>query len=251
MLQTSKPLIHNLFSGAQEVFDPASDLIVFLHIEKTAGSTLSKYLRRALGDDRYRWFPEEKLLQAAGSGALSGLWMVAGHIPFGFHHLIGRRCLYVTMLRDPIDRIESWYYYQRTRPERGGYAMAHKLDINDWAERLIERGSPVVSNFQTRRVLGYRLPEGERAFEIVRAHVERSVSFIAPSDQVDRFAGWVCATVGCPFEGTLERKKVNAARPATSGLDPATRAKLVTLNALDLDLVRWVDGLHSPADAGE
>lgn len=94
---------------------------VFVHIPKTAGSTLRAIISRQYGSERvfyYQRAPGEPdqpgLLRFLI--ALGGTRLVTGHYPYGIHELLKTRCRYFSMVRDPIKRAISYYYYAYTYP---------------------------------------------------------------------------------------------------------------------------------------
>ena len=78
---------------------------VFVHIEKTAGSSLLKGLVEENCRDHRRMSRLISYLQNRDAECISG------HFPYGVHHFNRRDVKYITMLRDPIDRAVSWYYF--------------------------------------------------------------------------------------------------------------------------------------------
>jgi hypothetical protein len=95
--------------------------LIFLHIPKTAGSTLRKIigeqyreneilkcyyhkqglsLEKALDD--VKALPEERANQ---------IKIILGHLGFGVHERLPWPCSYMTILRDPVDRVVSGYYH--------------------------------------------------------------------------------------------------------------------------------------------
>jgi hypothetical protein len=55
---------------------------------------------------RVREWPKERLAR---------MELFKGHMPFGMHRFIPQQTSYITLLRDPIDRTASEYYYRRYR----------------------------------------------------------------------------------------------------------------------------------------
>jgi len=88
-------------------------LTFYLHIPKTAGQTLHRWLNLVYGPEHTLvWNPRKRLglphIQRELATLLEerpGLQAVAGHFPYGVHEVLGDRPYrYVTFLRDPVDR---------------------------------------------------------------------------------------------------------------------------------------------------
>lgn len=100
-------------------------LHVFLHVPKTAGSSLRTVLSREYGARRifYHDLPAEDPRPFSDIGAelrhrMSGatIRLVTGHQIFGIHQALCVPCQYFTLLRDPIERALSEYFYAFTYP---------------------------------------------------------------------------------------------------------------------------------------
>jgi len=99
---------------------PSKTVCVFVHMPKAGGSTLQDVIQRQYppaatldidGEsvasvqssvDRLRQMPEEDRKRIA---------CVKGHVPFGIHRWLPGTPRYVTMLREPIQRIVSDYFF--------------------------------------------------------------------------------------------------------------------------------------------
>src|SRR5438874_1730089 len=101
------------------------EVLLFLHIPKTGGSTLSKILERqypraqtlTLDDQKIAQF---KTLPVAERGRYC---LVKGHLHFGLHHFIPRPSTYITLLREPVERVLSFYHYARSTPDHYLYTQ--------------------------------------------------------------------------------------------------------------------------------
>ena len=103
---------------------------LFLHIQKTAGSSLITFARQHYRDnlishgDFVGHHPDE----------FKNTKFISGHFGYDFaKHLIDDRYSF-TFLRNPIERILSFYYFHRTRKidEFPITRKAHELDLEDF-----------------------------------------------------------------------------------------------------------------------
>lgn len=100
---------------------------LFLHIQKTAGTSLVNMARRYYGNDVVShgdcWGkPPEQFSQVR---------FISGHLGYSYMRpLIGDRYSF-TFLRNPVDRILSMYYFCRSRDpaEFDIYRRAHEMDL--------------------------------------------------------------------------------------------------------------------------
>jgi hypothetical protein len=88
-------------------------LIIFTHIPKTAGSTITSVI-----DSVYRPRETAKIFTHTDGPAFMKelspeVRFLTGHYPFGLHQYTDRPCRYFTFLRDPAERVISLYYYLR------------------------------------------------------------------------------------------------------------------------------------------
>jgi hypothetical protein len=88
------------------------------------------------------------ILKAADKG--HELKCVGGHYWYGIHQQFEKPYKYFTMLRDPIDRIISEYYYVFERPNHQAYSEIKTMSLAEFIDHF-----PLKScNQQTRRISG-------------------------------------------------------------------------------------------------
>jgi hypothetical protein len=160
------------------------DVLIFLHIPKTAGLNLRHIINYQYGmadvcapeagqdvtrSQLFRYLETGKPLAHSGPGFdpngqfrkvyhakcadLAGLRAVFGHLWYGFHDAIPGPTSYMTVLRDPVERAISVYYH---RTGRHGL----RVSLEDWVRTARDYE---LDNGQTRRLCG-RLDEADIRF---------------------------------------------------------------------------------------
>ena len=149
--------------------------IIFLHIPKACGTTLMKLLERwfaretiySIGTRRRNEVLEE--LVTRRQTGFPATHLVAGHAAFGLHEALGEPANYITVLRDPVERLLSHFHYARRNPRHPlhGELASGAMGIRELAERR--------ANLQTRYLGGTLEAEPdaqtlENARENLRTH---------------------------------------------------------------------------------
>ena len=129
------------------------DLTIFLHIPKTGGTTLNSIFTRQytvkefhnhdLFDRKVIPFSELNEDQKRRINAISG------HHFYGVHEFFNKPYLYFTMLRHPVDRVLSLYYYLKEN-NYPGYEWMKEMTLEEFIE-----ATPEAHNNQTTLLCGY------------------------------------------------------------------------------------------------
>jgi hypothetical protein len=124
-----------------------SDVLVFNHIEKTAGSTMRHVLFRAVGGDRlfFSYTPRAHVQRIEEiyrelDRPLRGRYAVAAHTGYGVRDRLPPRHDYseFTVLRDPVERTVSRYFYGHDIQRRGlGGGLAADVSIEAWLDENV------------------------------------------------------------------------------------------------------------------
>ena len=244
----------------------AHKLIVFLHVPKTAGTTLNTIFRDIYGTPatckvmmrgmslvapRWPWLPQQ--LISAGSlrrfqqrlRSDQGLRIVHGHFDMSLAKHLPADADYITLLRDPIERAISHYHHFRRRQQDNLHPLACQHSLSDWVShcRLIE-----MDNGQTRRLAGAsRLPIGQvdgQTFALAKANL-RKFSLVGLSEQFADFQLLLQARYGWPCR-RYDRQNVGR-RPAGSELDQETLRTLISYNQWDIELYAYARSLFEQA----
>jgi hypothetical protein len=194
------------------------ELVIFIHIPKTAGSTLLRIMEREYGDAMFHVSalqPIDRLLSLP-AGRLDRLRAVAGHIPFGLHELLDRPATYVTLLREPVDRIVSHFAYAVRSPRSPLHAQVEAAGYN-LGRYVVEAPAAAYFNNGQTRLLGANDPrKTSPATEgtLVRAKVNLSRHFAVTgiTDRFDESLLLMAETFGWSMV-PYRREKVSPNRP--------------------------------------
>lgn len=78
--------------------------IIFLHIEKVAGSSQREWFYRHFGRDNVYWHG------ITSEGAIDDSFLIGGHESFDYYEK-NQNFIYLSLVRDPIERVLSFYNY--------------------------------------------------------------------------------------------------------------------------------------------
>lgn len=212
-------------------------LLIFIHIEKTAGSTLAGALASALGKSNYEWISYDDLINCKDFRRLGRKQMISGHFSYGVHRFFSKRALYVSLIRHPIERIESLYYYQRNTPNDLGHPLAAKYDLNSWIAVLVGSNSNLIRNFQAHRILGvgHRVPNSIFVARSLMRHARRNFIFLDLHYNVSELYNFLGNFF--KFKTTpLVCRKVSIRKPMASTLSSSNLSLLTELNRVDFHL---------------
>jgi hypothetical protein len=217
--------------------------VVFLHIPKTGGMSLHEVLLRESRGKPTFWiadpvkdlewlttFPEEERER----------WtLVEGHMYYGVHERLPRPCVYMTMLRDPVERVLSYYSHVQERPDHHLHQAARGLSIGE----CIRRGLTVeMDNFMVRaltRVENANLPFGGVTQQLLReamANLQR-VKLLGLTERFSESLVYFGRELA--WKGT-DVPRVNVTRRRVRREEVGTDVELVQeANRLDAELYRF------------
>jgi len=112
---------------------------LFIHIPKSGGTAIGKLAEQAEnggpGFIRYWHHPREQRVIAE----MLQHDFVFGHFKYGVHaHFEPRPCTYMTIMRDPIDRVVSHYYYHRASVTDRFHHLARDNTLDRWVELSLD-----------------------------------------------------------------------------------------------------------------
>jgi hypothetical protein len=205
--------------------------LVFIHIPRTAGTTLNNLLMRnyKFRADSYGssffppYFPSHFLSLVEPPTSPDDRQRPAfftGHIDFAndIFRYMPRRYVTVTVLRDPIDRIVSHYRFNSTQPSVFQTAIREEgLDVLAYLNRLGEAIPQQHELFSP----GSRLSGTARVEEALNK-LETSVSLFGLQEDFDRFASMLGSLLGF---ADLTCKKLNKLPPGAAEVTTQQRKR--------------------------
>lgn len=220
------------------------DRYVFLHVPKTAGSSLISIFRTILG-------PEEVGPNIAARfdeidpADFARYRMVVGHLRYDqLRHFPGRRLL--TFLRDPVDVIVSKYFYYRRIPDGAAeffephVRLCRELPLPEFlqhAGRLKAFFNDAVWRFAGLGRHGPFTPESD-ALALARERLA-SCDFVGIYEELADSVDLMSYTFGWPHIDGIPRENATSGRKPLRDIDPGTIRKIAEANALDAELYRF------------
>lgn len=253
--------------GLEQVGRRVSGPITFLHIAKTSGTSLGALLRQAFPvcdwlhyeiaeamaeplAPSYCWWrhPVAKALGELSPQRQASPIVISGHFTYRLRESLPPSRLFVSMIRDPVERAISLYYYHFVRryPELKDVPIEKFLDSEEGRTRYgwlfqdhqvrVLSGSPVLDPDQVDLTMA---PAPVREADTNAALSEAQENFILlglTENYVDSIIV-LARQLGLPLTAMLGKQlNRNESRPRGDAISQATRDYLAGLNRQDLRL---------------
>jgi hypothetical protein len=229
-------------------------MLIFVHIPKAGGSTLYSVIRNSYHPSEiYKLEMSDRSLggfRGLRPEQVSGLEVIYGHMDLRVREFLPPDARYVTFLRDPIQRILSFYYYVRYMTTDALHDLAVRLPVNEW---IRAEGRPEFDNGMVRRLTGTleSVPFGgctRELLEQAKATLAR-FDFVGLTERFDESYVALCRRFGWKL-GYFRAEKGNAKRPPVSELTADVIAAIERQNQLDVELYRYAVELFGKQMAG-
>ena len=223
---------------------PGSVPVLFLHLQKTAGTSILHLARKYYGDsivshgECWGKSPEQ----------LRQFRFVSGHIGYDFARPLLQGRYTFTFLRDPAERILSMYYFCRTRDpaEYFIYKKARELDLLEFLEAGLH--DPWVrKNIWNNQV--WQLAHGyahldnrtitdfgeDDLLKLAKAHLAE-LSHVGLTETFATDVAPILKALGLPRMQNMPKLNDMPGRPGTLAQSPTVRRLLHRLTELDQEL---------------
>jgi galactose-3-O-sulfotransferase len=225
-----------------------NDAVIFLHIPKTGGSTLYHILERHYPPSETVTLdtPGVARFKELPAAQLERYRLIQGHLYFGLHRFVPRRCTYVTFLRRPVDRVLSFYYYARSKPDHYLYRLlkTERLDLKTLLGREL---TEELSNFQTRMLAGDEWEDLQcvvtrDGLERAKANLRNHFRVVGLLEEFEASLLLLHRAFEWPLSGYV-RENVTKEQAEGRSLDGETRKLIETANSLDIELYEFARNL--------
>jgi hypothetical protein len=224
--------------------------IIFLHLPKTGGVTLRTTLKWKYAPDMLTFETLTKPAESLGEVPLSerrNARVLTGHLHYGVHDYIPQRCEYITLLREPIARVISYYYYILGHPKHWRHAelVRSGMTLNEFVRTSAERG---IENDQTRMLSGRGAGEldagslGREALDEAKRNLERFL-VVGLTERFDESFILIRRALGWKLPLYVTANVSARPKPASEAAVKLIRQR----NQLDLELYEFARELFSVA----
>jgi hypothetical protein len=240
-----------------------------MHIPKTGGTSLNSLVQHGLPSDEVvdttvigsdlrnglglaTYDSCQQLLASYAPEHLRCVRYVSGHLPMGLHRAFDRPSKYFTIIRHPIDRAISSFFFliQQNKPYlKDGRVLtleeyaATRCDVRlcNYQVRVVSGCSELVGE---RIGQGMQTPGGSverRHLEEAKRNIEKYFLAAAPLENMTELALLLRRIYGWPMRRLLtEYKNRTRQRPRVHQVSPQVIRIMEECNSYDLELYEWV-----------
>lgn len=232
------------------------DPLCFIRIPKTGSTTLLSVLNAKFSADRLCPIFEGEIFETVRED-LAQYRFFGAHHGYDIHIPIGKKPVYFTYLRHPVDRAISFFKHRQSDFSDGEFAQFLRAETAKGLKGFICSDDPNVrirtSNLATRQIavgLGSRharpfTPDSKEAkysdaelLALAKAHLEECV-FVGITEQFQASLFLLTYTFGWSPVTHYQNRRVNSQSLSSKTIDPETAEAILSVNQLDLQLYEY------------
>ena len=220
---------------------------LFIHIPKTAGSTLMSLVWRQYKKENILHIESrfDNCLLEIPEDERGAFAFIGGHMCYGIHEMIPNNTSYFTILREPVKRVISYYNYIQSQEGDRFHTLAVDMEPEEFFQNseLLE-----INNGQVRRLFGYSgFDVGfsectQEMLETVKSNISNRFSVVGLTERftesyflINKVYSWK------PM--LYVNKNITPRSSVTSLSNPELIATIKKYNRLDLELYNYAEEL--------
>ncbi len=216
-----------------------TEAVIFLHVPKTAGTTLNRLIEWEYGLFQmysvdpvlFEWSAAH--LRKLPQRRLRKIRIFKGHMLFGLHEVLPQRATYITVLRDPVERMLSAFYYMRTYKL---HPLYWKFRRENWTlEQFVERTTR--HDVQCKIMAGaeYNSPCTTAILEKAQHHMHDCFSVVGLSERFEESLALLKLRFGWQLK-SYSTFNVTRSRPKKGDLSKSILDLIMEKNSFDVIL---------------
>ncbi|MEW6533348.1 MAG: hypothetical protein AB1473_21125 [Thermodesulfobacteriota bacterium] len=239
-------------------------ILVFMHIGKSGGTTLTEILSRQFPPECRFAGQFDGDLRATGTASVEAvrdafmalpldtrnvIRLMTGHLPFGVHKFLPGITRYVTLVRDPVEREISNYFYGRLQAQVEKRAMGGNISLEDYVEQGL------AANYYSRLISGIEALNpvwdlktagswdwvGPGEVKVALKNIEDHFFLAGPVERFDEFLVLLCRKMGWDVSNVAyTRRNITLDRPRTDELSPELIKEIRERNKADEELYKLI-----------
>ena len=168
-------------------------LVAFVHIPKAGGMSLTRLLTETYRETLLHAHPERGWPQRFSGPILADIGnrrffyrAFIGHFAYGIHRVFNRETRYFSMVREPLERLESYYNFVKRWEIHHHHQKAKNLDIDSFFSYLIDIDDVEISNLQCLMVAG------EKNTDLALRRADEDFDLVIPLPRVNEGIALLC-----------------------------------------------------------
>ncbi|SIT36218.1 conserved hypothetical protein [Paraburkholderia ribeironis] len=217
--------------------------IFFVHPPKSGGTTVISFFDLNKGKGQFVNFEWDRDGWESCRAKLLATRIGGGHHAYGIHRLLKHPVSYCTILRDPLARQVSHYWYaangKNGEVERGaGVSTAEALvrrgaiSLDEWVAESLGGKNLFVQMLSGHPVLN------ETSLEVAQDHLRHHIATVGVCENMSEFLLRLCGMTGLKLPFYFETNRTSGFAKDRSQLSEMARQKFVEDNSLDYQIFR-------------